>query len=87
MERAWTFGALPRFGSGVLRRRPLIVSLPALERFFIASTVGRRHRTRVTAQTKSGLLFSSTDRYAANSSSYDFASFRSRVSKPSVNHP
>ena len=34
------FGALRRFGSGVLRRRPLIGSPPALERLFIASPVG-----------------------------------------------
>jgi hypothetical protein len=32
-------------------------------------------------------LSSSTDRYDANSSSSTFASFRSRVSKPSVNQP
>jgi hypothetical protein len=48
LERTVALGALR---SGVFRRRPLIVSLPALERLFIASTVGRRHRTRATAQT------------------------------------
>ena len=34
------FGALRRFGSGVFRRRPLIVP-PALERLFIASPVAQ----------------------------------------------
>jgi hypothetical protein len=32
LERAWPFGALPRSGSGVLGRRALICSPPALER-------------------------------------------------------
>ena len=40
LERAWTSCALRRFGSGVLRRRPLIGPPPVLERIFIASTVG-----------------------------------------------
>ena len=56
LRRGTALGALRRFGSGVLRRRPLIGSLPALERLFIASTVGQRHRTRTTTQTKSGLF-------------------------------
>ena len=40
LERATAFDALLRFGSGDLRRRPLIGSPPALERLFIASLVG-----------------------------------------------
>ena len=40
LERATAFGALRRFRSGVLRRRPLTGSPPALERRFIASPVG-----------------------------------------------
>jgi hypothetical protein len=42
---------------------------------------GQRSRRKVTCS------YSSTNRYAANSSSNAFASFRSRVSNPSVNHP
>ena len=34
---AVVFNALRRFGTGVLPRRPLVGSLPALERLFIAS--------------------------------------------------
>jgi hypothetical protein len=36
LARAWTFGALRRFGPAVFRRCPLIGSPPALDRFFIA---------------------------------------------------
>ena len=87
-DLAWTaFRPLRRSGSAVLRRWPLIGSRAALERFFIATpwlrsiVAGQRPRRKVTC------LYSSTNRYAANSSSGAFASFGSRVSNPSVNHP
>src|SRR5262249_12808900 len=57
LMRAWPFGALPRSGFDVLRGRLLVVSLPALERLFTATPVGQRHRTRATAQSKSGVCF------------------------------
>jgi hypothetical protein len=40
LERTRTFSELRRFGSDVFRRRPLIGSPPALERFFIEFPVG-----------------------------------------------
>ncbi len=57
LERGTAFGALRRFGPGALRRRPLIVSPPALERRFIASP--RRlsgNRSRSKAYPGSGLF-------------------------------
>jgi hypothetical protein len=45
LERAMAFDALRSFGTRVFGRRPLIGSPPALERLFIASPVGRRHRS------------------------------------------
>jgi hypothetical protein len=51
-----SFGALLRLGTDVLRRRPLIGSPPALERLFIASTVGSRHRSPTEVQAESGLF-------------------------------
>ena len=88
MERDVALGALRRFGPGVFRRGPLIGSPPALERLFIASTIGQGIVPETTAQTKSGLFVLLNSSYpATNSSSSAFASFRSRVSNPSVNHP
>jgi hypothetical protein len=89
LEHAWPFGALPRSGSGVLGRRALICSPPALERLFIASPWAEGHRSRSNGGAGSKVACSKRlmDRYDANSSSSAFASFRSRVSNPSVNHP
>ena len=52
------------------------------------SPVAEGHRSRSKGHAGSGLFVAGlTNRYDANSSSNAFASFRSRVSKPSVNQP
>ena len=89
LERGTAFGALLRFGPGPLRRRTLICSPPALERRFIASPrrlraiVAGRRVTFEVAYARVRLI----NHYNANSASNAFASFRSRVSNPSVNQP
>jgi hypothetical protein len=56
LERISTFGALRRVGFGVVDRRPLVRSPPALERLFIASPWAEEHLSRSSGGAGSSLL-------------------------------